>query len=213
MSEQNKNELELRDKFIAPAISQANSIVIATAQDYSDAGEVVRNIKSAAKKTKEYWKKPIEAANEAHKALTAKRAEMLKPLTEAEGIIKQKMIAYQNSQEQIRLEAERKAEEEAAKLQRKAMREAKKGNEEAAQELAVQSAMVQANVNYETPVAGGTSMKDVWKFRVIDANKVPREYLMINEKLLNDLAKATKGKLPIDGIEFYSEKAMSVRSK
>lgn len=61
----------------------------------------------------------------------------------------------------------------------------------------------------EQPKISGISTRKVWKHRVTDARKVPRDYLMVNEKMLSDFAKATKGAIPIEGVEFYCEEVMA----
>ena len=65
---------------------------------------------------------------------------------------------------------------------------------------------------YIPPVVGQSS-RTVWKARVVDAFLVPREYLMVNEKVLDQVANATKGKVPIPGVQFYAEQIMSARAK
>ena len=56
-----------------------------------------------------------------------------------------------------------------------------------------------------------TTLVKNYKARVIDINKVPREYLIIDEKLINKLAREQKEELSIPGIQVYYES--SIRSK
>lgn len=51
----------------------------------------------------------------------------------------------------------------------------------------------------------GITNKTVWRYKVTDIKKVPRDYLVENEKMLSGMATATKGSLKIEGIEFYPE--------
>lgn len=51
-----------------------------------------------------------------------------------------------------------------------------------------------------------TVLRTVWKARIIDPNKVPREYCVPNEKAINALASATKGAIKVEGVEFYQER-------
>jgi hypothetical protein len=48
-------------------------------------------------------------------------------------------------------------------------------------------------------------MRKAWKHRIIDETKVPREYLMIDESKLGAMARATKGTVKVDGVEFYAD--------
>lgn len=65
----------------------------------------------------------------------------------------------------------------------------------------------------ETVKMFGSAKKQVWKYRIKDETKIPREYLIPNDKLLSDIAKSSKGTVKIEGIEFYPENTMSVRRK
>lgn len=75
------------------------------------------------------------------------------------------------------------------------------------------SAVVAPKVEAYIPPVVGQSSRTVWKARVVDASKVPREYLVVNEKMLDTVANETKGKVPISGVEFYAEQVMSARAK
>jgi len=50
-----------------------------------------------------------------------------------------------------------------------------------------------------------TSFVDHWKARVVDANLVPREFMIPNEKMLSQYAKDSKGKTELPGIEIYND--------
>ena len=95
---------------------------------------------------------------------------------------------------------------QADKVQEKA--EAKAANIESKAEQ-VQAAKVEA---YIPPVAGQYT-KTVWKARVTDKKAVPDEYKVIDTAMLDKMAQATKGQIPIAGVEFYSETVMVGRAK
>jgi hypothetical protein len=59
----------------------------------------------------------------------------------------------------------------------------------------------------------GESTAKIWKARVIDANLVPREWLIVDEKAVNAFARATKGAKQIPGIEIYSESSLKIGSR
>jgi len=105
--------------------------------------------------------------------------------------------------EAARKEKER-LEKAAAKLKTPEKREA----------LIEQAAMVAAPVIQVAPVApkvAGVSVRKTWKARVVDQTKVPREFMSVNEKALDAYAKATCGKMPVGGVEFYQQESMAVR--
>lgn len=141
---------------------------------------------------------------------------------------REKQEAEARRQRQIEQEAREKAEAmrkaaEAANAEEKArlLREAETADRKAA------AANVKAETREENaasviaPVvqvatvqvkAKGESTRAIWKARVVDVALVPREYMIVNEKALDGIAKATKGSISIAGIEFYSENSLSVKA-
>jgi hypothetical protein len=55
----------------------------------------------------------------------------------------------------------------------------------------------------------GVTAKAVWKWRIIDANKIPREYLSVNEVAINGVVRGMKGNTRIPGIEVYEDMAIA----
>lgn len=53
------------------------------------------------------------------------------------------------------------------------------------------------------PTDNGVSIRETWKCEVLDAKKVPREYLAVDTKMLSGLARSTKGAIEIEGIRFF----------
>lgn len=46
-------------------------------------------------------------------------------------------------------------------------------------------------------------------YRIVNADAIPREFWVVNEKLLGELARSTKGKATIPGVEFFEEKGIA----
>ena len=61
----------------------------------------------------------------------------------------------------------------------------------------------------------GESVRKIWNARILDAKKIPIDYLAmwIDPKKVDDFARATKGNVPVAGIEFYFENSLSIRTK
>jgi hypothetical protein len=57
----------------------------------------------------------------------------------------------------------------------------------------------------------GISSSDVYKWEIIDEDKIPKQYLMVNEKLINQIIKQTNGSFSIPGIEITKEKSVRVK--
>lgn len=143
-------------------------------------------------------------------------------LEQAEQKLKNAMLGFQKDQEKKRREAEELAREVARKEQARLQAEAekaakkaeKKGDVEAAQQLRETVPIVPVpTVAIEKPKVKGISTSTKWKARVVNADLIPRQYLIVNEKMLNDLAQATKGSVEVAGVEFYSEEIMAASAR
>jgi hypothetical protein len=113
-------------------------------------------------------------------------------------------------QRKLQAEADEKARKEKERLEREA---AKLKTPELREERLAQAAAVVAPVVTVAPMAEkqkGESTRKIWKARVVDAAKVPRQWLMVNEKALDAYAKATKGVSPVSGVEFYEESQLAI---
>jgi hypothetical protein len=133
-------------------------------------------------------------------------------------IQRQEQIRIQQEQERIRLEQEaiRKAAEEAAKqgetesaeiLQMEAEIAAEEAKKVEVQAFAVAVAPVVVAPTIR-PISG-ISIRKIWKFRVVDANLIPREYLLVDESKLGKLATTLKESATVPGVVFYSEDSVS----
>lgn len=66
-----------------------------------------------------------------------------------------------------------------------------------------------ATAAYKAPA--GTSVRYNWKHRIIDADAIPREWLIPDEKRIGEYVRAMKDKSSIPGVEAYSEASASMR--
>jgi hypothetical protein len=133
-----------------------------------------------------------------------------------------KQRAIEAEQRRIAEEARRKAEQanaaerarlqaEAAAAQRKADAAAEKAMAKDDQAAAVVAPVV--TVAAAVPVVQGQIIRKTWKARVVDAAAVPREWLVVNQQALDAFAKATKGAVPVAGVEMYEETSLASSSK
>lgn len=208
----------------AMAVETAKAFRIASQEDYEQGGRYLAGIVARKKQIAEYWKAPKAAAQAAHKDLVAKEKAMIKPLEEAESIIKRTMLNHQMAVEKARREAEaearRRQEEEAQRLLEEAVKAEEKGDNQAAAIHMAMAEMVSempAAPAVEKPTAQGTSIRRTWKARVVDEKLVPAywngmELRAINLSVLNSLAKTTRGTMQIPGVEFYEDATLSVRT-
>lgn len=203
-------------------VSKSKELIIENQNDYEQAANDLKVVKSIYKTLEEARKKITTPLDIAKKAVMDLFRDPSTALEGAELVIKRKMIEYTNEQErrrrveEERLQREAKAaeEKERKRLQDIADRAKASGKDEKAQEFEqkAQEVFIPAPVVAPTvQKVAGVSMKQNWKARILDVNKVPRNYMIVNESMLDKLAKATKGSLTIEGVEFYSEDVLASR--
>ena len=188
---------------------------ITTAEIYSGAGEHLKKIKAKTKELDDLRKSLTKPLDESKKRIMEFFQKPLEFLSKVETAIKSAMITWQNEQEKIR-QAEMARlqaiqQKEADRLAKLATAAEKRGDENKAEEFKGRAAVVQSItpiVESKVEQIKGMAKTLIWKFRIIDVNKIPREYMIPNEISLGQVARATKGAVKIEGIEFYSEEVI-----
>ena len=150
--------------------------------------------------------KRVEAERKAQEAARKEQEDLRRKAVEAERVAAEK-AAELNRQAEAAAAAGRA--EEAAKLAAKAEAVTEKAEAKAGAIQEQAASVIIPTIAREQPKISGISTRKVWKHRVADARKVPRDYLVVNEKMLADFAKATKGAIPVEGVEFYCEDVMA----
>lgn len=198
---------------VATIEDQAKALQVVDAESYIAAGELWKSIKALRKKVADTFDDIISAAHLAHKKAVEKKKMHDNPLDAAERIVKTAMSNYDLAQERIRKaeedrlrEIERKAEEE-RRLQEAIALEAQ-GEKEVAE------AVMEAPV-YVAPVVipkttpklqGGPVFQTRWDFEVIDANIIPRQYMVPDLVKIRQLVTALKGQANIPGIRAFEKR-------
>jgi len=196
--------------------------------DFSLASEGLRAIKAKTKELDAARKSLTQPLDESKKKIMAMFKKPLDKLKEAESVVKKEMVNWRSQQEEVaRLERERLAEiqrkeaealrlaaqKEAERIDKLKTKEEKEQAIEQAVDLAEQAEMVESVpiVIDEPQKVAGISMRTIWKFKVIDINKLPSEYLIADEKMIGKMVKATQGKVSIPGVEIFSEQIIAAR--
>ncbi|KJU82383.1 hypothetical protein MBAV_005425 [Candidatus Magnetobacterium bavaricum] len=196
---------------------QADNINITSPESYEAAGQFVKGIKGLMTDIKDTFGPLKKKASESHKAVVKEEAERLTPLQEAEGIIKGKMAAYLKTEElnrrvmQAMLEAEAKKQHDERCLQEALALEAAGNVSDAIAVLDTPNQTPAPLVVSNIPKVTGVSEREVWKFEVVDASKVPDQYKTVDEKKIGAIVRALKGVTDIPGVRVWSEKQMAVR--
>lgn len=57
---------------------------------------------------------------------------------------------------------------------------------------------------------GTSGLIDVWKYRIVDIDKLPREYMVPDDAMLTSIAKKQHDKKQVAGVEFFNEPSLRV---
>jgi len=190
-------------------------------QDVGDREEaivVVKSVKTIKTKIIEFFKESKENSYRAWKAVCANEKTFTDRLDGVESKAKQAILHYDAEQDNIRKVEQARLQaiedERARKEQERLMKQADKlkspERSEALMEMAasIVAPVVQVEEKEKTK---GESTRKIWKARVIDPEKVPDIFKIIDYKSLDYYAKATKGAVPVEGVEFYEESLLAVK--
>lgn len=206
------------DKY-APLVA----VVIQSDQDAAYVGDQRKEIKDQLKEVERiraYLKEPVL---EQGRRIDAQAKTVSEPLVKIVSAIDAKLLEWAKSQEEIRIEEEkRKREEELARLE--AERQAQASIAEAfgddaaikaTQEIEKNVARLEAKpIEASSAVRSGYSTTFVqkrWKFKVVDPKAVPREFLVVDEVKLGKYATAMRETATVPGVMFYEEAAIGGR--
>lgn len=196
-------------------LQKTNQYIIENDDDLKKINATLRGVKSLKDKVCSELDPEIKKAHEAHKGLTQLRKKYLEPLEYVEkkinDALKQWTLKKEEEarllQEKINLELAKKVEEEKKKLL-----ESAKGDE-------WEEEVIKEKINNIKPVIvdlsecnkaisskqDGQYKKSNWKARIIDVNKIPREFMIPDMDLLNKFAKEHKENFGIPGVEAYDD--------
>lgn len=222
--EPNEQETALA-KSVTEIEFQAGAIVITNDKDYANAAEFGRTLKRQSSEVKAFFQPMKDAAHRAHKEVCDREKAMLKPLENAERILKKTMGAYVQEQERKRREAEeaarRAAQEEAERMLREACQLEADGDIVSA-DMALEEAQIMndaaaaVSVEAAKPKAAGTSTRKDWEITDIDISRVPMEIAgviirPVDTAAVMRLIRSSKGQIKIDGITYKEVSTISFR--
>ncbi len=153
---------------------------------YVNAAEDLKKIKQKASELEEQRKSMTRPLDESKKRIMDFFRKPLNLLAQMEATIKSSMLKFQREEEIRRQEEQKKLDK-----------------------LAKKNGLPAPVIPTKVEKVTGVKTKTLWRFRIKDEKKIPREYLIPNEKMLGQLAEATKGSLEIPGVEFYPEEIIA----
>jgi hypothetical protein len=216
-------ETQQLQRELAPAVTEAEHF-LKTANEpinnpiaYEGAATFLKDVKSKFKELDEKEKAITKPINDGLKLIRDMFRKPKDLLTQAETALKRGMVTYQREQERIAAEAQRKADEDVRKeRERLAKLEAKaieRGDETKAEQLAErQAAVVAPIIQTEKPKVSGISTRKDYDFEIVDAAKLPREYLMPDDKKIRKVVKALGAEASIPGIRIIERDILAARA-
>jgi regulator of protease activity HflC (stomatin/prohibitin superfamily) len=215
---------ELREEALSwPA--KALALTISNADTYVSASDMLRGIKALANAIDEKLDPNIARWHAGHKASVAEKASMKAPLTEAEGIIKRALAAYEQEQQRIaRAEADRLAAiARQAEMDRKlaeAVAAEAQGDDVAACAI-LDEPLVSAPVFVPAavPKVAGVSYRTTYAARVTDKTALVKfcasnpqflHCVMPDMTALNALARSMKTNMQIPGVTVDESRSVAV---
>lgn len=195
-----KEALELRKYAEARVITTVEGVKLAT-DDLSIIAKLKKVMENKRKAILDPLRLQADAIRETYSSL-------MDPVFRADRITREKILAFNQEQERIRLQQE--------DINRKRL-------EAAQQEAALNNGEITESVNLvevtEAPAKsvstemGTSGQRDNWKWEVVDPLLVPREYMMIDTAMLSAIAKKHHDQKQIPGIRFYNEPIITVRAR
>jgi len=219
------NDIKNLEKNVLTFPDIVKGIVIANDDQLYKGNQILLKIRDKQKEVNDVFDPMIKRAHEAHKEIIAQKKKFQVPLEEAEQYLKHQIAPYLAEKERIRREVEEKIRREREEAEKKArdeenrkLQEALEAEEEGRTEDAYKiiDEVKQKPSPAITPIPEktkleGTSLRTIWRWEMTDKDKIPREYLKVDEQKISAVVRALKGATRIPGIRAYSEDIVASR--
>lgn len=204
---------------------KASAVAVETDDDYVVAAELTKQVKQMQKQVTDYWEPMRKSTYEAYTAVNKHKKQMLDPLESAEKILKRKIGDFTKKREQERLRQEEAMRKAAQAAMNQKLEEAAKAESEG-DAIGAEFAMAEAElmegvsmnggIQARAPKVKGVSKTKTWKITSIDSEKVPinfagMELRPVDEKLVLQLIKTSKGTISIPGVTYEEDINISIR--
>jgi len=166
------------------SIALLQELIVASETDLAFASEILLDVKAKHSELESRRKSVVQPLNGVVREINSWFKPVRDRLETAERILKAKLAGYIEAREEANREALATA---------------------STAETGAEAAAALATIE-DVATAPGTSTRKVWRFRVVDAQALPREWLVPNVEAIAGYAKAAKGEPhPIAGVEFFQE--------
>ena len=196
-------------------ITKSKDIVaILNQTEYDAAAQLKQELKSFRKQIAETFKPIIDKAHKAHKEAISQMKKVEEPFIAQERRLDPILATWLTEQAKIREEKLAEMRREKALIEEKALAAAdiaqEHGDEEAARDI-IESVNTLAPAALDKPDSGGIHIRKNWKYRIVDASKVPEQYKKIDESKIGKVVRALGEHASIPGVETYLETSTVAR--
>jgi len=201
-----KNAFLVWKKRFTQLEEEVKTLEIMNEESCQKAAELLATIAKYEKKINEECEKRIIVPKTFIKKVKARVNEVVKPLTNSKKIVKLKLKDYKTRLELERREMEKKAEEERKRLQEQLDKEAREKGIEPVKlpEITIPKEKLEVRTNQ-----GLVHERKYWTFKIVDFEKIPREYLIVDSKKVNSAIRTGTREIP--GLEIYQEVEIATR--
>ena len=204
----------------AVEVLTAKAVVVTSAAERAVAIGLIKSCKEKRDAVVEFFADSKKKAHETWKAIVANEKSFTDKLDVYEKAARTAIGTWDAEQERVRLAEETRIKAAAdldAKKQKRALEfaAAHTKDEDKKAELLDKAAAVQADfvsVPSKVEKQAGEGSRKIWKYRIIDVDKIPRAFMEPSDSLLKAMATSQKEKAKVDGVEFYYETSISVKA-
>lgn len=191
-----QQKIELIKQEVDEFLYDYQDVKITTANEYTGAGDLLKQLQLKVKKVEEKRKEYTKPLDDLKKKIMDDFRQITDPLEQFITDVKVKMTDW------YRLEQKRKDEEQ-KKIEAEALAQAKVENKS---EVVVP---VVNDIKTQRGDVATTTVKKVWKWELIDAQKIPREYLCPDPVKIGEAIRS--GVREIEGVRIYQDEQISIR--
>ena len=206
-------------------IEAAGLFSITDDRAYQEAGYFLNRIKTVVNKVEVEFNGtpqspgPVTLAYHTWKAAVLLREKVLGRYTQAEEIMKGKIGDYLQEQAEKRrqdeanalLEAKKREEEERLAKAEKMAQNGDLAGADAILEAPINPVLTVPLATAEPPRVKGISARLEWDFRIVDASKLPRKYLVADERAIRQVVKALGKECEIPGVAVFQKTIVGSR--
>ncbi len=202
-----------------PMVERAAAFIVADGPSYTRAGEMALAIKRVGDAIYKEFDDPCKDAHALHKKLTGLRGKMHGPFKTSYDLLMGKAGNWKNEDDarvrREQVEEERTRREAEEKLRQHAEELRKANMPEVAEAMIAEAPLPPPRVfRSAVPAVKGISARKTWKYSVVNALEVKREYLMLNEQAIRAAVKSQgmMAERTVGGIKVEEDTVMAGRT-